>query len=307
MTASKKIAVILPCYNEEAAISSVIQDFKTALPDAEIYVCDNNSTDRTAEIALNAGAQVITEAWQGKGNAVRRILSEVDADCYVMADGDGTYDAKAAPEMVERLFSKRLDMIVGCRKSVEGEATYRPGHSFGNKLLTTTARVIFGRGFTDMLTGYRVLSRRFAKTFPVLSTGFEIETEITVHSLTMNLPCEEMQTNYYERAEGTESKLNTYRDGWRILMMIMLLFRDIKPLMFFSICALVLTLTSLGLAVPIFAEYYETGLVSRFPTAILCTGMMIISFLSLTCGFILDSLSRQRLEMKKLAYLRESY
>lgn len=301
---TKKVAVVLPCYNEAAAIAKVIADFKAALPQATIYICDNNSTDNTAEVARNAGAVVLHERIQGKGNAVRRIFSDIDADCYLMADGDGTYDAAAAPEMVKALFDNQLDMVVGCRTSVEGEKTYRPGHSFGNKFLTGIAQVLFGRGYTDMLTGYRAFSRRFAKSFPVLSSGFEIETEITIHSLNLNLPACEIQTNYYERHEGTESKLHTYKDGWRILMMIFQLFRDVKPLLFFSLMALLMILTSLGLAVPIFAEYFETGLVSRFPTAILCTGLMVSAFLSFTCGLILDSIARQRLEAKKIAYLK---
>lgn len=302
----KKIAVVLPCYNEGNAIAAVIKDFKEALPSAEIYVFDNNSSDDTAEQARNAGAHVIHERLQGKGNVVRRIFSEVDADCYLMADGDGTYEAKAAPQLVAALFDQNLDMVVGCRKPVQGEVTYRAGHAWGNKFLTGIAQYVFGRGFTDMLTGYRAFSRRFAKSFPILSTGFEIETEITVHCLSLNLPACEIQTQYYERAEGTESKLNTYRDGWRILMTIMRLFRDVKPLTFFGFSSLILTLLSLGLALPVIGDYLETGLVLKLPTALLCTGLMLSALMSLTCGVILDSLARQRLENKKIAYLRQS-
>lgn len=299
-----KIAVVLPCYNEETAIKGVIEDFQKVLPEAVIYVCDNNSTDKTAEVAALSGATVITEKLQGKGNAVRRIFSEVDADCYIMADGDGTYDAQAAPRLIEELIENNLDMVVGCRKPVEGEVTYRPGHSFGNKLLTTIAQILFGRGYTDMLSGYRAFSKRFVKSFPVLSTGFEIETEITIHCLNLNLPSSEIQTNYYERAQGSVSKLNTYSDGWRILMTIARLFRDVKPLMFFSLVAFVLSVLSILLAIPIFIEFMDTGLVSKLPTAVLCTGLMILAFLSMACGFILDSLARFRIEAKKTAYLK---
>jgi len=304
-TATRKIAIVLPCYNEEAAIANVIRDFKSVLPEADIYVCDNNSTDNTAKIAQKAGAQVIHEGLKGKGNAVRRIFAEIDADCFLMADGDGTYEAAAAPKLINALFDKKLDMVVGCRHPVEGENTYRPGHSFGNKFLTGIAQFLFGRGYTDMLTGYRAFSRRFAKSFPVLSTGFEIETEITIHSLNLNVPACEIQTAYYERTEGSESKLHTYRDGWRILMTILRLFRDVKPLLFFSACAALCALLSVLLSIPIFSEYFAFGKVSRFPTAILCTGLMVTAFLSQFCGFILDSIARQRLEMKKLAYLSQ--
>ncbi|WP_135081348.1 glycosyltransferase [Terasakiella sp. SH-1] len=302
----KKIAVVLPCYNEGNAIADVVASFKRALPSAKIYVFDNNSTDNTAVEAQNAGAQVITERQQGKGNVVRRIFAEVDADCYIMADGDGTYEAAAAPQLAKALFDQKLDMVVGCRKSVEGEMTYRAGHAFGNKLLTGIAQTVFGRGFTDMLTGYRAFSRRFAKSFPILSSGFEIETEITIHCLSLNLPASEIQTKYYERAEGTESKLNTYRDGWRILMTILRLFRDAKPLIFFSLTALILAILSIGLAVPLISEFLNTGLVTRLPTAVLCTGLMLSALMSITCGIILDSIARQRLENKKIAYLQHS-
>ena len=302
----KKTAVVLPCYNEETAIAGVIKNFKKNLPDAVIYVCDNNSTDKTAEIAKEAGAIVITENLKGKGNAVRRIFTEVDADWYLMADGDGTYETEAAPKLLKYLTENNLDMVVGCRKSIEGEVTYRPGHSFGNKLLTTIAQILFGRGFTDMLSGYRAFSRRFVKSFPVLSTGFEIETELTVHCLNLNLPSGEVQTDYYERAEGSESKLHTYKDGWCILMTIVRLFRDVKPLLFFGVLSLFLVGLSIGLALPLFSEYFHTGLVSRLPTGVLCTGLMISAFLSMACGFILDSVARMRLEAKKIAYLRES-
>lgn len=304
--ATRKIAVVLPCYNEGQAIDAVIKSFKNALPSAEVFVFDNNSSDNTVEVARNAGAHVIQERFQGKGNVVRRIFAEVDADCYLMADGDGTYDAKAAPDMVRALFDGHLDMVVGCRQSVEGEKTYRAGHAFGNKLLTGLAQNIFGQGFSDMLTGYRAFSRRFAKSFPVLSAGFEIETEITVHCLSLKLPACEIQTNYYERAEGTESKLSTYRDGWRILMMIMRLFKEIKPLLFFGIVSAVLAVLSIALAIPLIIEFRETGLVPRYPTAVLCTGMMITAFLTSACGIILDSLARKSLEAKKMAYLAQS-
>jgi len=302
------IAVLLPCYNEEATIAQVVADFKKALPDAVIYVYDNNSKDRTTELATEAGAVVRSEPQQGKGHVVRRMFADIDADIYVMSDGDVTYDAERAPELVAKLVDENLDMVVGTRVPVEesGE-TYRAGHRFGNKLLTQTVTTIFGRGVTDMLSGYRVFSRRFAKSFPSTSKGFEIETEITIHALQMGLPVAEVETRYFARPEGSVSKLNTYQDGFRILFMILKLFKGVKPFSFFGIIAAVLALLSFGLAVPLFQTYFETGLVPRLPTAVLVTGMMILASLSFVCGIVLDSVSRGRWEAKKLAYLAEPW
>jgi len=299
-----RIAVLLPCYNEEATVVQVVKDFKKALPSATIYVYDNNSSDRTSELAREAGAVVRQEPLQGKGHVVRRMFADIDADIYVMSDGDVTYDAERAPELIAKLVDENLDMVVGSRVPVEesGE-TYRAGHRFGNKMLTTTVTTIFGRGITDMLSGYRVFTRRFAKTFPAASKGFEIETEITVHALQMDLPVAEVETRYFARPEGSASKLNTYRDGFRILFMILKLFKGAKPFAFFGIIAAVLALMSIGLAIPLFQTYFEVGLVPRMPTAVLVTGMMVLAFLSLVCGIILDSVSRGRLEAKRLSYL----
>ncbi|MTI09484.1 glycosyltransferase family 2 protein [Curvivirga aplysinae] len=303
VTQAAKIAVVLPCYNEEGAIGKVVTDFKAALPYAEIYVFDNNSKDNTVTEAKEAGATVLFERQQGKGNVVRRIFSEIDADCYIMADGDDTYDAASAQKLVDAIVKDRCDMVVGTRQPVEGEMTYRQGHAFGNILLTTLARFFFGRGFTDMLSGYRGFSRRFAKSFPVMSGGFEIETEMTIHCLSLGLPSTEIATPYYERAEGTESKLNTYQDGFRILMTMVRLFKDYRPMAFFTIGALILALLSIGISTPVIFNYLETGLVERLPTAVLSMGIMVSAILALACGFILDSVAQQRLETKRLSYL----
>ncbi len=298
-----RIAVILPCYNEEAAIGEVVRDFRNALPQADIYVYDNNSRDRTVERAQQAGAIVRREIRQGKGHVVRRMFADVDADIYVLADGDGTYDAASAASMIDKLVAERLDMVVGSRLTTyEGEA-FRIGHRFGNDLLTGFLGLCFGRTFTDILSGYRVFSRRFVKSFPALSTGFETETELSVHALELRMPLAEVTTNYRTRPAGSASKLRTYRDGFRILMMIVNLFKEERPLAFFSIIAGVLALISLILAYPVFVTYIETGMVPRFPTAILSTGLMILASLSLTCGFVLDTVTLGRREMKRLAYL----
>jgi glycosyltransferase involved in cell wall biosynthesis len=300
---SYRVAVILPCYNEEAAIAGVVRGFRTALPQAVVYVYDNNSRDNTAEAARAAGAVVRRETRQGKGHVVRRMFADVDADIYVLADGDGTYDAASVPAMVARLISEQLDMVVGSRLTTyEGEA-FRRGHRFGNDLLTGFLGLCFGRTFTDILSGYRVFSRRFVKSFPALSAGFETETELSVHALELRMPIAEVVTPYKARPAGSASKLRTYRDGFRILMMILNLFKEERPLAFFSIIAGVLALTSVVLAYPVFITYFETGLVPRFPTAILSTGLMILACLSLTCGFVLDTVTHGRREMKRLAYL----
>lgn len=304
MTANEhpRVAILLHCYNEAAAIGQTIADFRAALPGATIYVYDNNSSDGTAEIARAAGAVVRTERMQGKGHVVRRMFADVEADIYVMADGDATYEAAAAPGLIALLRDEQLDMVVGARKS-EVEAAYRPGHRLGNKLLTGMLAWLFGRTFTDILSGYRVFSRRFVKSFPVLSEGFEIETEISVHALELRMPVAERITAYAARPEGSESKLNTYRDGWRILMMILTLFRVEKPLAFFGLIGGALGGLSIGLSIPLFLTYFETGLVPRFPTAILATGIMLLAFLNGFCGLILDTVVRGRREMRRLAYL----
>ena len=297
-----RIAVLLPCYNEEAAIAQTVKDFRQALPEATVYVYDNNSKDRTAEVAAAAGAIVRTERMQGKGNVVRRMFADVEADVYIMADGDATYEAAAAPELVKLLVDENLDMVVGARKS-EVDAAYRRGHVLGNKMLTGMLAQLFGRSFSDILSGYRFFSRRFVKSFPVLSAGFEIETEISVHALELRMPVAERVTAYAARPEGSESKLSTYRDGWRILNTIVKLFRIERPLTFFGAIATALGLTALFLAVPLLLTYFETGLVPRFPTAILVTGMIILSALSVMTGLILDTVVRGRLEVRRLSYL----
>jgi len=300
--ASARIAVILPCYNEEAAIGATVAAFRAALPDATVYVYDNNSRDRTIEYARAAGAVVRSERMQGKGHVVRRMFADVEADVYVMADGDATYDAAAAPAMVRQLVDERLDMVVGARQS-EVEAAYRRGHRFGNALLTGILAWLFGRSFSDILSGYRVFSRRFVKSFPVLSSGFEIETEISVHALELRMPVSETVTAYGARPEGSESKLSTYRDGWRILRTILTLFRVERPVLYFGAIGLALGLIGLLLAIPLVLTYARTGLVPRQPTAILVTGLMILAFLNGFCGLILDTVVRGRREVRRLAYL----
>lgn len=297
-----QVAVLVPCYNEEAAIATVVQAFREALPQADIYVYDNNSTDRTVAVAREAGARLGFESSQGKGHVVRRMFADIEADIYLMVDGDATYDAASAPRMVAMLVEQQVDMVVGCRTETQAEA-YRPGHRFGNRLLTSSVRLLFGERFTDILSGYRAFSRRFVKSFPVLSEGFEIETELTVHALELSMPVAELATPYGARPEGSTSKLRTYADGFRILSLIARLYRNEKPLQFFSILSSLLAAAAIGLAIPVFRTYFATGLVPRFPTAILVTGMMVIAALGFTCGFILDTVTRGRKEMKKLAYL----
>ncbi|WP_303760931.1 glycosyltransferase family 2 protein [Sphingobium yanoikuyae] len=300
--ATPHIAVILPCYNEEGAIVQTVQDFRRALPDADIYVFDNNSTDGSRELAAGAGAIVRRVTQQGKGHVVRRMFADVDADIYIMADGDATYEAAAAPAMVAAMLEDNLDMVVGCRRD-QVEAAYRRGHRFGNWALTSLLKQLFGRSFTDILSGYRVFSRRFVKSFPVLSAGFEIETEISVHALELAMPVSEVMTAYGARPEGSVSKLSTYRDGWRILRTIITLYRIERPILFFGIIAAFLAALGLGLAAPLIVTYAQTGLVPRFPTAILVTGLMILATLSGMCGLILDTVVRGRREVRRLAYL----
>ena len=297
-----RIAVLLPCYNEEAAIGQTVAGFRTALPGARIYVYDNNSSDRTREVAAEAGAVVRTERMQGKGHVVRRMFADIEADIYVMADGDMTYDAAAAPALVRCLVDEQLDMVVGSRKS-EADEAYRRGHRFGNRLLTGILAQIFGRTFSDILSGYRVFSRRFVKSFPALSRGFEIETEISVHALELAMPVAEVETAYGARPEGSESKLSTYRDGWRIMRTIGHLFRIERPVLFYGSFGLALALAAVVLATPLAVTYAETGLVPRFPTAILVTGMMVVAALSFMTGLILDTVVRGRREVRRLHYL----
>ncbi len=297
-----RIAVLIPCYNEEAAIAQVVADFRAALPHAVIYVYDNNSTDRTAEVARRAGAVVRREPLQGKGNVIRRMFADVEADAYVLVDGDGTYHAPSAAEMVERLFANSLDMVNGARASEE-RAAYRPGHRFGNRLLSKIVRVVFGDRIRDMLSGYRVFSRRFVKSFPALSVGFETETELTIHALELRMPVAEITTPYGARTEGTASKLSTWKDGFRILRTILILIKEERPLPFFSGLFVTLAVASVALAFPVILTYLETGLVPRLPTAILATGIMILAFILLGVGLTLDTVTRGRRELKRLHYL----
>jgi len=299
------IAILLPCYNEEAAIAQTVAGFRAALPGAAIYVYDNNSTDRTVEVAREAGAIVRRDRIQGKGAVVRRMFADVDADIYVMADGDATYDAASAPRLIDRLRDEQLDMIVGSRVHEAAEA-YRRGHQFGNALLTGMLARLFGRSFTDILSGYRVFSRRFVKSFPSLSAGFEIETEISVHALELKMPCAEVETPYFARPEGSMSKLNTYGDGWRILSTIMTLYRIERPLLFFGAIGAALALIAFVLAVPLAITYLHTGLVPRIPTAVLVTGLGIVAALNGFAGLILDTVVRGRREVRRLAYLAHS-
>jgi len=297
-----QIAVLVPCYNEERAIAKVVADFRAALPDAVIYVYDNNSDDRTVEVAKGAGAVVRRETHQGKGYVVRRMFNDIEADIYVLVDGDATYDAPSAPAMIDKLVADRLDMVVATRVDREA-AAYRPGHRAGNRLLTGIVTHIFGRAFTDILSGYRVFSRRFVKSFPILSGGFEIETELTVHALELELPVGELATPYYSRLSGSASKLSTWHDGLRIFRTVLKLYRTERPLSLFGSCGFALALMSIGLAAPVLSTYLQEGLVPRLPTAVLSTGLMLLAFLSIACGLILDTVTRGRRELKLIAYL----
>ena len=303
-TTSPRIAVLLPCYNEEAAIVRTIAGFRAALPGAAIYVYDNNSRDRTVELARAAGVEVRTERMQGKGNVVRRMFADVDADVYIMADGDLTYDPAAAPAMVKLLLDDRLDMVVGTRLH-EARDAYRGGHVLGNRMFTGLLSRLFGRSFSDIFSGYRVFSRRFVKSFPVLSEGFEIETEISVHALELRMPVGEVETAYGARPEGSESKLSTFRDGWRILKTIATLYRIERPVLFYGSIGALLLIAAILLSIPLVLTYLDTGLVPRFPTAILVTGMTIVAVLCFFAGLILDTVTRGRREMRRLAYLSQ--
>jgi len=297
-----RVAVLVPCYNEAVAVAQVVRDFAAALPQATIFVYDNNSTDDTVSVARSAGAEVFRETRQGKGFVVRRMFTDIEADIYVLVDGDATYDAPSAPRMIARLIEDRCDMVVGIRVD-QAVAAYRAGHRTGNRLLTGFVANVFGRSFTDMLSGYRVFSRRFVKSFPLLSAGFEIETELTIHALELGLAVAEIETPYYARPEGSESKLSTWSDGFRILWTIIQLYRSERPMRFFGAFALAFGVAALGFAVPVFITYAETGLVPRLPTAVLSTGLMLAACLSFAVGLILDTVSRGRREMKLLAYL----
>ena len=297
-----RIAVLLPCYNEEAAIRATVEGFRRALPDAIVYVYDNNSGDRTIELATAAGAIVRTEPQQGKGRVVRRMFADIEADVYVMADGDMTYDPESALEMVRMVLAEQLDMVVGTRRHEEVDA-YRGGHVLGNKIFTRLLSGLFGRTFTDIFSGYRVFSRRFVKSFPVLSQGFEIETEMSVHALELSMPVGEIETRYASRPEGSHSKLSTFGDGWRILKTIVMLYRIERPVLFFGGIGSLLLLAAVLLALPLVLTYLETGLVPRFPTAILVTGMTLTAVLCFFAGLILDTVTRGRREMRRLAYL----
>lgn len=300
-----RIAVLVPCYNEEAAVATVVANFRNALPAAEIYVYDNNSRDRTASVARDAGAIVRSERRQGKGHVVRRMFADVEADIYVLVDGDATYDAPSAPCMIDKLLDEHLDMVVGLRID-QSQAAYRLGHRTGNRMLTGFLAWTFGRDFQDILSGYRVFSRRFVKSFPVLSDGFEIETELAVYALELSLPVAEIETPYYARPEGSFSKLNTWRDGFRILGTMLKLYRAEKPLRFFGAIGILLAVVSVLLSIPIVITFIETGLVPRLPTAVLSMGLMIMAMLSVSSGLVLDTVTRGRREMKMLAYLSQS-
>ena len=297
-----EIAVILPCYNEEAAIGKTVRDFRAALPAAKVYVYDNSSKDRTADVAREAGAIVRTEPRQGKGNVMRRMFADVEADIYVLADGDDTYDAAVAPALVRKLIDEGLDIVTGVRVHSQASA-YRAGHVFGNRMLTGLTAMMFNVKLGDMLSGYRVMSRRFVKSFPFTAEGFGIETELTVHAVRLLMPMAEVDTAYKERPVGSVSKLSTYRDGFKILFTIAQMLREERPLLFFSVIAGVFAFVAIALGASIVVEFVHTGLVPRLPTAILATGLMLIAFLALMSGLILDTVTRGRWANKRLAYL----
>jgi glycosyltransferase involved in cell wall biosynthesis len=297
-----KVAVLIPCHNEALTVAQVITDFRAALPSATIHVYDNNSTDDTVAVADANGAQVAREIRQGKGHVVRRMFRDIEADVFVLVDGDATYDAPSAPRLIDALLDGGFAMVVGSRVTSE-DLAYRRGHQFGNRVLTGFVAAVFGTGLRDMLSGYRIFSRRFVKSFPALSVGFEIETELTIHALELELPITEIGTPYFSRPEGSVSKLKTWSDGLRILLTIVELYRSERPLAFFSLLGGVLAGMSILLSIPLIATYFETGLVPRIPTAILSTGLMILAFLSVAVGFVLDTVTRGRREVKLLAYL----
>ncbi|WP_371808228.1 glycosyltransferase family 2 protein [Ruegeria sp. HKCCA5491] len=298
-----RIAIILPCYNEEAAIELTVSEFKEALPDADVYVFDNNSSDATIEVAQRAGATVRSETNQGKGNVVRRMFADVEADVYVMADGDATYDASNVTELIALLWNNNLDMVNGARKHSD-DAAYRPGHKFGNRMLTSLVKLFFGRNLEDMLSGYRVFSRRFVKSFPSMSSGFEIETELTVHALQMRLPIDEVQVKYRARPENSVSKLSTYGDGLRILRMIGFLVKEEKPLLFFFSLAGLIFIPSGLVFLSVLLEFLETSQVARFPSLFAALTGFLMSIVCIACALILDTVSRGRREARRLSYLQ---
>src|SRR5215472_2142432 len=302
MPREARIAVLVPCFNEEAAIGKVVSDFRAALPKAVIYVYDNVSTDKTSEVARTAGAHVRAELRKGKGNVVRRMFADVEADIYVLVDGDDTYDANAAPQLIARLVGEGLDIVSG-RREATGTESYRFGHVLGNRLLTGLTALFFRVNLIDMLTGYRVMSRRFVKSFPFTAEGFGVETELTVHAVRLMMPMAEVATRYKERPIGSVSKLNTWRDGFRILFTIAGLVREERPLFYFTTIALLLALASLGIGGPVIVEFFQTGLVPRLPTAVLATGLMLLAFIALAAGLTLDTVTRGRWDQKRMAYL----
>jgi len=297
-----RVAVLVPCYNEEMAVGSVVRDFRAAFPTAPIYVYDNNSTDQTLSVAAAAGAIIRTERQQGKGHVIRRMFADIEADFYVLVDGDATYEAAAAPEMIRLACRDSCDMVTGVRVT-DRQAAYRPGHVLGNKVLTGLVAGMFGRGQSDMLSGYRVFSRRFVKSFPAMSSGFETETEFSVHGLKLNMPMGEVKTRYIERGPGSVSKLNTYRDGIRILRTIVKLVKQERPFLFFSATAMIFALAGVLVGIPVILDFMDTGTVPRLPSAVLATGLETLGALSLACGLILDSVALGRLEIKRLSYL----
>lgn len=305
MIQSVNVAVLIPCFNEEVTIAKTVLDFKKALPEAIVYVYDNNSSDRTAEVARAAGAVVRHEAQQGKGNVVRRMFRDIEADVYIMVDGDDTYDAYLAKDLITELLSGPFDLVNCIRKETE-QAAYREGHRLGNLLLTGVVRNIFGSRVKDMLSGYKAFSRRFVKSFPSISSGFDIETELTVHALELSLPISHVEGSYQGRPEGSQSKLRTYRDGWRILMLILKLIRHERPLFFFGVIAVLLIFTALVIIEPVIMTYIDTGLVPRLPTAVLATGIMLLSAMSFVTGLVLDTVTRGRRELRLLTYLQYS-
>lgn len=300
------IAVIIPCYNEEVSISSVVKDFRNNLPEAKVYVFDNNSTDNTIQAAEDAGARVFSVRAKGKGNVVRRMFADVDADIYIMVDGDATYDASCSRQLVEKLIDERLDMVVGVREHTDKNA-YRAGHTFGNKVLTGCVKSIFGGDFSDMLSGYRVFSKRYAKSFPAMAKGFETETELTVHALELRMPYSEVITPYFARMEGSSSKLSTYKDGIRILKTIIKLYSSERPFFFYGLLALLFAVFSIALSAPLLGMFIETGLVPRLPTAVLSTGLMIFACISFITGIILENIAIGRRELKRLFYISISH
>lgn len=297
------VAVVIPCHNEELTIADVVADFRTALPSCRVYVYDNNSTDDTVVRAREAGAIVRNEQLQGKGNVVRRMFSDVSADVYLMADGDGTYDPKISPDLIRMITVDALDMVVGVRLLNESEDAFRLGHRAGNKTLTKFVGWLFGHRFSDILSGYRAFSRRFVKSFPALASGFEIETELTIHALELKMPVGEIEATYAARPAGSRSKLSTWRDGLRIFATIIFLFKEVRPARFFGAIFAVLALVSLALTLPLMVTYFQTGLVPRLPTVVMATGIMLLAFISGICGIILDTVSRGRREAKRMIYL----